>query len=717
MSQDVLVRTWRDWSDGVITAIQADELPLSASPRARNSKLTKVGPGRAVVSSRLGCTTVNATPITGSPGIHGQLDFKAYNTSTGVFTPYHLLVSDTGRLDYRDTATTTAVFDAAFSSPFTAGAYRPDMAVAANAAFFCNGQASNNWKAYIETASRKVRAWGITRPTVGTLAGAAGAAGSPSGTYELRVSFGNSRTGHESSNSNTAAATVTVTNQQISVSNIPVSGDAQVDTRYIYVRNTANQPQFYRAGTIANNVDTTVTLNFLQADLVTVAPSTSANDPPPTLSACEWHGSRMFGVGPAEPTTLLYSNLGKPEGWNSNNKELVNPLDGQAIIGLHSAHGVLIIFKRESCVLLIGDSPASWTLQDLDTRIGCTSPQSIVTVDGVTYWWSDFGLVSWSGSGRVRLISQELLTPSVDPTQLAYSAFTSVCAAVDSLNRVVLFAVPDLNETRNTRIIPFSYILDRFEAEQWNPLDVASFGQVDDSNSNPVIFIGGYHGQLFNWWNGPNDGVPSGTSSGTVVAATSTTLTDTAATFLTAGGALIGRYVYAIDSTGLTVQRRRISANTATQLTIAAAWTTTPNTTYTYKIGAIDWQWDLNTEDFGWPFNRKRVQRMFVQVTVTAAATLVVDFFNNFATTPTRSVSLSFGTGGTVYGTGVYGTATFGTSRAATAHANVAKVMQSIGTRLRCLTNTSMITLHKVQLSAELLSDNLGGGESGTQIR
>ena len=209
----------------------------------------------------------------------------------------------------------------------------------------------------------------------------------------------------------------------------------------------------------------------------------------------------------------------------------------------------------------------------------------------------------------------------------------------------------------------------------------------------------------------------SGTLTGRVTSATSTTLVDSTAAFVTTGGGLIGRYVYALDATGLMIQRRRITANTATALTISAAWTTTPNTTYTYSVGAVDFQFDTNTDDMGYPFNRKRLQRLYLQTVTNVANTLFVDIFNNFATTPTRTVSVALATIGAVYGTGVYGTAQFGSARSTSTHVSLARVVQSAGIRLRALLTSGQITIAKLQLSAELLSDNLGGGEGGTQVR
>ena len=66
---------------------------------------------------------------------------------------------------------------------------------------------------------------------------------------------------------------------------------------------------------------------------------------------------------------------------------------------------------------------------------------------------------------------------------------------------------------------------------------------------------------------GTNDGVSSGTRSGTVTSATSTTLADNAAAYTTTGDGLKGVYIEILSGTGVG-QRRRIKSNTATVLTL-----------------------------------------------------------------------------------------------------------------------------------------------------
>jgi len=73
---------------------------------------------------------------------------------------------------------------------------------------------------------------------------------------------------------------------------------------------------------------------------------------------------------------------------------------------------------------------------------------------------------------------------------------------------------------------------------------------------------------------------------GTVTSASSTSLVDSGASF---PASIVGAYVYITAGTGKG-QYRKITARNSTTLTVAA-WTTTPDTTSEYLIGAIPWEW------------------------------------------------------------------------------------------------------------------------------
>ena len=87
--------------------------------------------------------------------------------------------------------------------------------------------------------------------------------------------------------------------------------------------------------------------------------------------------------------------------------------------------------------------------------------------------------------------------------------------------------------------------------------------------------------------------------------AASTTLTDTTQTFTV--DVYAGVYIEILSGTG-SGQRRLISSNTATQVTITEAWTTTPDTTSYYTIGGIDFYYLHAWNDYDAPGYTKNLK-------------------------------------------------------------------------------------------------------------
>ena len=107
------------------------------------------------------------------------------------------------------------------------------------------------------------------------------------------------------------------------------------------------------------------------------------------------------------------------------------------------------------------------------------------------------------------------------------------------------------------------------------------------------------------------DAVASGTVKSTVTSATAGTLTDSGAAFRTAGDGLMGCNVFITEGTG-TGQTREITSNTATALTLASNWTTTPDATSEYQVGAIPVRMHSGEFTAGAPSHYKQFKEVYV---------------------------------------------------------------------------------------------------------
>lgn len=704
-----IIETLDNWAEGVISAVQPHQIDPAASPRAWNTVLSGAGEGRAVFAKRRGLRLKNASPVSSSPAILGQADFR--RASGGTFTPYHLLISNNGRFDKLQSDDTVTAADVSAAAPFTSGDKYPDSTIARNYLYIVNGTDAKKFD------GTTVYSFSQSTPAAPSSVVDSGVAGTPNGTYEAVIAYYNSNTGYYSSSS--SGVSVTVASRQIDI-NWAAPADPQVTHVVVGIRNTANQPRHYEVTKIAIGT-TTYRYNGDSSTLTTLMPDQDENDPLPSgVAAIEWHqgARRMFAT---DGTTLFYSGRDKPEAFDPESVESVGQNDGQKIVALHYAHDVLLIIKTRSTYILIGQDPEEWRVELLDNAVGTSSFRSVFTtpsterLPAVTYWWSEQGAVAWPGAGAVVNIMGRL-RPDIHPDSLNYSQFHLVVGAPDTENRLAVWAVPTSGQTRNTILFPFNYELGKWVSNKWDPLDAASLALVRKvTDDTPRLFLGGYKGQVFEFDSGVgNDGLPSGTtSSGSVTSSTNSTLTDSGAAFTTSGGALIERYVTAIDPAGTRVQRRRITSNTATELTISPNWSTNPGEGWTYVVGGPEFQLDTRLNFGDLPFIKKRFIFLFLLAgSINSAVELTVHLFKNQntnASAPDKSI-----TGVQITGSGAqWDTATWDSSQWAGLASSLPKrlrvAMTGLGWRARFINRNvnEDVAIHSVAMKSELLSDHL----------
>jgi hypothetical protein len=186
------------------------------------------------------------------------------------------------------------------------------------------------------------------------------------------------------------------------------------------------------------------------------------------------------------------------------------------------------------------------------------------------------------------------------------------------------------------------------------------------------------------------------TTAGTVTSATSSTLSDSAAQFSSSGIGFVDQYVYALNTDRTVVQRRRITATTMTQLTVTPNWDTTPNTSWTYVISAIDFQVDTPWLPGGDIFLKKRYEFFFGELASSDSGTTVdVDFFiSGEENVPKKSFQLTLGNAGGVYdaATSIYDVTKFATSAFVATRKRLGFTGKNCRVRLRsCAANQDLV--------------------------
>ncbi len=673
------------WARGLIFGEEPRKLPLDAYARGKNNELRRVelgGEQLALPARRKGCRVINATSIDSNKPILRLMPFES--VGDGGRVPY-LMVQGLPGVQSLQLITADGQVLAATGAYKTFGASTVPAAFAParNVLYMATGGGAVTdtiaWDRTITAGVPVPRAWGIRALNWTEAITAAdrlvGASYNLSGTYDIAVTAYRATDGYESSLSEPYTHVTGGTNEQVTLTWTTAGWATEGTHTRIYIRKRSLQGSYFLLATVTR-ATTTYTFNQTDAQLTALtlrAPSTTENNPPPRdLRVLAWYGERMFG---SNGSTLAFSNLNKPESFDPTNVEDVRGDDGKGrIVALHPEANELLIFKERALYGLVGSiDPRQWSVELLEPDIGCADQQAVCTLDGYTYWWSpQVGPVRRQAGGRVERLGNPALLAAVNRS-VRGPAYKAVA---DPSNGRVFFAVPINTETRSVRLLPYNARLEAWESDGWDILDAAGLCTMDFGDG-PAVYLGSHQGQLFKLNETGIDGVPSGTTSGTVewvasggaggffsmlaiwvggagqggsVASGATissgTLTDPAASFLTTGGGLRERYVYLQDQAATEqIFRVRILSNTGTVLTTSPF--NVPSGTYTYYIGGIDWQLDTPTLPNNAAFTNNRYQHIMIQgesVYDYPLPTLTIDQFINFQEMKVGTTTVSIDT-------------------------------------------------------------------------
>lgn len=671
----------RDWAGGVVTSNLPTHANPSTSPHGWNSILKNVGLTGAVPAMRPGFKVVNSGNTSANPGVGevGQYEYRI--VSGGAFTRYHVMVDAAGNIGVIDSDPTgTGTYTNIASTIFVAPTI-PDFATANNLCFILNA-----------AARRKLRGlnfelFGIVRP-VAAPTSAVGGVGIMNGTFDLRYTFVNGNTGHESSASPTR--TQVAANNVINVGTIAVSADTQVTKRNLYVRDQATQTEYRLAATINDNVTTVVAnLNVDTSTLTTLGPDTTSNEPPPsTAKYVAFWKNRLFV---ADDSYLYWSGLNKPEAFDPEDNEAVSLSAGQRITGLKVFADVLLIFLSRSVYVLSGNAPESWRLEPLFTDTGSVAHRSIVEAGGALWWWSDRGPMKWDGSGAPTPIGQLLLGDIDVETSRLYQ----IQAAVDSTLQLVVWTYPESGLTRNSAQVALNYQIGAFVTNRWDGLEAASLCSVEDNTGTRWLYLGNYNGQVFRFNDATNDAAPSGQVTGEFIASGTTMASISPGAgpiFYNTGVGLNDRFVTIEDSNQQFHSRVRITASTASVLTVALTGLTI-GATYTYYVGSPNFEWDTIQVDSGHPFKKQRLRFAFIQTALLSSEQAGMDVFT---TTADSSRAVSGNISAQV------------TDVAASVRFPIGKVSQTWRIRIRKRDVATLLAIYEIGMDSILLTSKLG---------
>jgi hypothetical protein len=250
--------------------------------------------------------------------------------------------------------------------------------------------------------------------------------------------------------------------------------------------------------------------------------------------------------------------------------------------------------------------------------------------ENAAYMMDDSGPYIFSGGGSQEIGAQiqDLWRKDGDGDKLDFTKTDQFHVKVDRAKNRAYFFVSFIGDSGNYPTRALVYNIRRKTWDNYEfPQMIGSAATIQISGETRTVF-GAEDSNIYIADKGNTD-VVTAEVIGTATGSSGTTLTDSGASF---AAAVIGASVYIYEGTGKG-QRRTITARTSTQLTVAA-WTTNPDTTSKYVVGAIEWNW--KSKAFGFPEddirNKREVSIDFKPTT--GDQRIDVRFYYNHSATP-----------------------------------------------------------------------------------
>ena len=263
--------------------------------------------------------------------------------------------------------------------------------------------------------------------------------------------------------------------KQVDISNIPLGGPGVIARHIVstlaisdadWTGNLTGFPFFFvPRGLILNNIDTTLTVDFYDSELVSSADYLLSElaTVPAGVFLFSFEG-RLVSMGEdANEAVIRISKAGEPESHSATDGfKIIDPGDGLGLRSGINLRGSLLLHKAQRSYQMTPGAgpPSSWEYVTLDSGIGTESHGLSVVLDsgGVTrefYLIADrSGILSYNGA-----FSPVPLTWKVDDVWLRINlaAFHKVQIAIDPINQLIYCGLPLDGAIENSHLLVGDY--------------------------------------------------------------------------------------------------------------------------------------------------------------------------------------------------------------------------------------------------------------------
>lgn len=343
----------------------------------------------------------------------------------------------------------------------------------------------------------------VLRPPATQCNVAAGSSTGLTGAYQVKASFivTDPDTGSLISESalSPASASVTLANQDLAVTGIPVSFDAETSARRLY-RTASGGSVYYRWVDIDGNTQTAYTGNLSDAALALLPASPTLGAPPGTFPGgsleliASWKDRFWGRSGKLEDidTTWYSENLSIYK-WPASNGLVAKP-QGQDRYGITAyipRRDELGICKRDRVCKVVGNSSSDFEMIIVVEGVGCVAPDSVAVIRDIGYFLSYDGVYQWGPSGVASISRDKAHAWFATDTYFNRGAFETAVGRWNSQYDLYELLLPAAGGTTLNRWVAYD-----IRQQTWlGPHITSAFtptlaGYLHDANALPVPFLG-----------------------------------------------------------------------------------------------------------------------------------------------------------------------------------------------------------------------------------
>jgi len=342
---------------------------------------------------------------------------------------------------------------------------------------------------------------GIAAPGIGTIGAIATGTELGIGTYSYKVTFYNSALAHESNPSAKTADIVTTSgNQQINLTGIPVSIDAQVNRRRLY-RTALDGGVWLFLAEIADN--TTTIFNDANADsTLGVQGEEFAFGVPPISRIAEIYKGHVFMV-PKNSSRIHFSKQNFPNAVHANDFRDLDPDDGDVVTGIKRLFGEIIAFKNDSIWNGIGDDRDTFQFTRQVTGVGSVNHHGILIVPGknLIMFPSENGFYTYDG------ITEQYQTIQIESVYRALNQarLNLMVGFPYKPKNFLIWLASNGSSTQGDILIIYDYVQNQWMTRPI-PNTKANIGAIiEDASNNELFYLGGYGGHVWQGDTGLSD--------------------------------------------------------------------------------------------------------------------------------------------------------------------------------------------------------------------